>query len=71
MLCPAKCNPDLTVQGFDQDVIDDKVFFAKGPLQMPVLVIGGAELVGPDDGDRDALNSYNVQETVIPDPDTG
>jgi pimeloyl-ACP methyl ester carboxylesterase len=52
--------------GFDKDAIDD-ANFAKTPLQMPVLVMGGEKSMGalmPEFGKAVAVN---VQTVVIPD----
>jgi pimeloyl-ACP methyl ester carboxylesterase len=53
-------------KAFDQDVIDDKVFLAKGPLPMPVLAIGGEKSFGPMMAVVMRAAASNVQEVVIP-----
>jgi len=54
-------------KAFDQDVIDNKAFLAKGPLQMPVFAIGGAKSFGPMMATVMRAAAINVQEAVIPD----
>jgi len=51
---------------FDQDVIDNKAFLAKGPLPMPVLAIGGEKSFGPMMATVARAAATNVQGTVIP-----
>jgi pimeloyl-ACP methyl ester carboxylesterase len=51
---------------FDQDVIDNKVFLAKGPLPMPVLAIGGEKSFGPMMATVARAAATNVQGAVIP-----
>src|SRR5450432_2346299 len=51
---------------FDQDVIDNKVFLAKGPLTMPVLAIGGEKSFGPMMATVARAAATNVQGAVIP-----
>ncbi|HEX2817011.1 MAG TPA: alpha/beta hydrolase [Phenylobacterium sp.] len=51
---------------FDQDVIDNKVFLAKGPLTMPVLAIGGDKSFGPEMAVVAKAAASNVQGVVIP-----
>ncbi len=53
-------------KAFDQDVIDNKVFLAKGPLPMPVLAIGGEKSFGPMMAVVMRAAASNVQEVVIP-----
>ena len=52
---------------FDQDVVDDRAFLARGKPGMPVLAIGGDKSFGPTMAvvARDAFT--NVQAMVIPD----
>jgi pimeloyl-ACP methyl ester carboxylesterase len=52
---------------FDQDVIDNKAFLAKGPLPMPVLAIGGEKSFGPMMATVARAAATNVQGAVIPD----
>jgi pimeloyl-ACP methyl ester carboxylesterase len=51
---------------FDQDVIDNKAFLAKGPLTMPVLAIGGEKSFGPMMATVARAAATNVQGAVIP-----
>jgi pimeloyl-ACP methyl ester carboxylesterase len=51
---------------FDQDVIDNKAFLAKGPLSMPVLAIGGEKSFGPMMATVARAAATNVQGVVIP-----
>ena len=51
---------------FDQDVIDNKAFLAKGPLPMPVLAIGGEKSFGPTMATVARAAATNVQGAVIP-----
>ena len=51
---------------FDQDVIDNKAFLAKGPLPMPVLAIGGEKSFGPTMAVVARAAATNVQGAVIP-----
>jgi pimeloyl-ACP methyl ester carboxylesterase len=51
---------------FDQDVIDNKAFLAKGPLPMPVLAIGGETSFGPMMATVARAAATNVQGAVIP-----
>jgi pimeloyl-ACP methyl ester carboxylesterase len=53
-------------KAFDQDVIDNKAFLAKGPLPMPVLAIGGEKSFGPTMAVVMRAAATNVQEVVIP-----
>jgi pimeloyl-ACP methyl ester carboxylesterase len=53
-------------QGFDQDAIDD-VNFAKTPLQMPVLAVGGEKSMGALMPAFAKAVATNVQGIVIPD----
>lgn len=51
---------------FDQDVLDNKAFLAKGPLPMPVLAIGGEKSFGPMMATVACAAATNVQGVVIP-----
>lgn len=51
---------------FDQDVIDNKAFLAKGPLPMPVLAIGGEKSFGPMMATVAHAAATNVQGAIIP-----
>jgi pimeloyl-ACP methyl ester carboxylesterase len=51
---------------FDQDVIDNHAFLAKGPLPMPVLAIGGEKSFGPMMATVAHAGATNVQGAVIP-----
>jgi pimeloyl-ACP methyl ester carboxylesterase len=51
---------------FDQDVIDNHAFLAKGPLPMPVLAIGGEKSFGPMMATVARAAATNVQGAVIP-----
>jgi len=51
---------------FDQDVIDNKAFLAKGPLPMPVLAIGGEKSFGPMMATVARAAATNVQGAVVP-----
>jgi pimeloyl-ACP methyl ester carboxylesterase len=51
---------------FDQDVIDNKAFLAKGPLPMPVLAIGGEKSFGPMMATVARAAATNVEGAVIP-----
>src|SRR5271163_95392 len=53
-------------KAFDQDVIDNQEFLAKGPLTMPVLAIGGEKSFGPMMATVARAAATNVQGTVIP-----
>jgi pimeloyl-ACP methyl ester carboxylesterase len=53
-------------KAFDQDVIDNKAFLAKGPLPMPILAIGGEKSFGPMMAVVMRAAASNVQEVVIP-----
>jgi pimeloyl-ACP methyl ester carboxylesterase len=52
-------------KAFDQDVIDNKAFLAKGPLPMPVLAIGGEKSFGSMMAVVMRAAATNVQEVVI------
>ena len=51
---------------FDQDVIDNKAFLAKGPLPMPVLAIGGESSFGPMMATVARAAATHVEGIVIP-----
>jgi pimeloyl-ACP methyl ester carboxylesterase len=51
---------------FDQDVIDNKAFLAKGPLLMPVLAIGGEKSFGPMMATVARAAATNVRGEVVP-----
>ncbi|VVD81126.1 Soluble epoxide hydrolase [Pandoraea eparura] len=51
---------------FDQDVIDNKTFLAKGPLPMPVLAIGGEKSFGTMMETVARGAAGNVRGVVIP-----
>jgi len=51
---------------FDQDVIDNKAFLAKGPLPMPVLAIGGEKSFGPTMATVARAAATHVQGAVVP-----
>lgn len=51
---------------FDQDAIDNKVYLAKGPLQMPVLAVGGEKSFGTTMEAVIRFAATNVQGAVIP-----
>lgn len=51
---------------FDQDVIDNKAYLAKGPLQMPVLAIGGEKSFGTMMATVAQAAATNVKGAVIP-----
>jgi pimeloyl-ACP methyl ester carboxylesterase len=53
-------------KAFDQDVIDNKAFVAKGMLTMPVLAIGGEKSFGPTMAVVMRAAATDVTETVIP-----
>ena len=54
-------------QAFDQDVIDNRAFAAKGKLTMPVLAIGGDKSFGPMMATVMRAVATNVEEGIIPD----
>jgi pimeloyl-ACP methyl ester carboxylesterase len=53
-------------KAFDRDAIDNQAFLAKGPLQMPVLAIGGEKSFGSTMAVVMRFAASNVQEAVIP-----
>lgn len=52
---------------FDQDVIDNKAFLAKGKLKMPILALGGGKSFGPMMATVMRAAADNVQEGIVPD----
>jgi pimeloyl-ACP methyl ester carboxylesterase len=52
---------------FQQDVIDNKAFVAKGKLMMPVLAIGADKSLGTVQADDLPFVATDVTELVIPD----
>ncbi|WP_320201646.1 alpha/beta fold hydrolase [Agrobacterium sp. rho-13.3] len=55
----------LQFAAFDQDVIDNRAFVARGPLPMPVLAIGGERSLGSTMALIMRSASNNVREVVI------
>ncbi|HEY2165054.1 MAG TPA: alpha/beta hydrolase [Gemmatimonadaceae bacterium] len=53
-------------QAFDQDVIDNRAFAAKGKLTMPVLALGGDKSFGPMMATVMRAVATNVEEGIIP-----
>ena len=53
-------------RGFQQDVIDNKGFAAKGKLTMPVLAIGADKSFGTGMADDLRFVATNVTSAVIP-----
>ena len=53
-------------KAFDQDVIDNKAYLAKGSLPMPVLAIGGESSFGPTMAVVMRAAATDVTELVIP-----
>ncbi|HEV3073020.1 MAG TPA: alpha/beta hydrolase, partial [Thermoanaerobaculia bacterium] len=53
-------------KAFDQDVLDNKAYLAKGPLPMPILAIGGEKSFGSTMAVVMRAAATNVQEVVIP-----
>ncbi len=51
---------------FDQDVIDNKAFLAKGKLNMPVLAVGGEKSFGPQMAMIMRFAAADVHEGIIP-----
>ena len=51
---------------FDQDVVDDRAFLARGKPGMPVLAIGGDKSFGPTMAVVARAAFTNVQEMVVP-----
>ena len=52
---------------FDQDVLDNQSFLAKGKLGMPVLAVGGEKSFGRTMAQIMRFAATNVREAVIPD----
>ena len=52
---------------FDQDVLDNQSFLAKGKLGMPVLAVGGEKSFGRTMAHIMRFAATNVREAVIPD----
>jgi pimeloyl-ACP methyl ester carboxylesterase len=52
-------------KAFDQDVIDNKAFLAKGPLPMPVLAVGGEKSFGPMMATVARAAASNVKEIIV------
>lgn len=52
---------------FDQDVIDNRAFLARGKLKMPVLAIGGEKSFGPMMATVMRAAADDVSEAVVPD----
>ena len=52
---------------FDQDVLDNQSFLAKGKLGMPVLAVGGEKSFGRTMAEIMRFAATNVREAVIPD----
>jgi pimeloyl-ACP methyl ester carboxylesterase len=52
-------------RAFDQDVVDNKAFLARGPLPMPVLAIGGEKSFGTTMATVARAAATNVQGAVI------
>jgi pimeloyl-ACP methyl ester carboxylesterase len=53
-------------KAFDQDAIDNHAFLAKGPLQMPVLAIGGEKSLGATMAVVMRAAAANVKQVVVP-----
>lgn len=53
-------------RAFDQDLIDNRAYLAKGPLTMPVLAIGGEKSFGTMMETVARAAASNVQGAVIP-----
>jgi pimeloyl-ACP methyl ester carboxylesterase len=53
-------------QAFDQDVIDNRAFAAKGKLTMPVLALGGEKSFGLTMGTVMRAVATNVEDGIIP-----
>jgi pimeloyl-ACP methyl ester carboxylesterase len=51
---------------FDQDVIDDRAYLAKGKLTMPVLGVGGEKSFGPMMATVMRAAAVNVHEAIVP-----
>jgi pimeloyl-ACP methyl ester carboxylesterase len=53
-------------QAFDQDVIDNRAFLAKGKLTMPILALGGEKSFGPMMATIMRAAATNVEGGIIP-----
>ena len=53
-------------KAFDQDVVDNRAYLAKGMLPMPVLAVGGAASLGATMAVVMRAAAASVQEVVIP-----
>ena len=53
-------------QAFDQDVIDNRAFAAKGKLTMPVLALGGDKSFGATMAVVMRAVATNVEEGIVP-----
>jgi pimeloyl-ACP methyl ester carboxylesterase len=53
-------------KAFDQDVIDNRAFLAKGKLTMPVLAIGGEKSFGPMMATVMRATATNVEGAIVP-----
>jgi pimeloyl-ACP methyl ester carboxylesterase len=53
-------------QAFDQDVIDNRAFLAKGKLTMPILAIGGEKSFGPMMATVMRATATNVEGAIVP-----
>jgi pimeloyl-ACP methyl ester carboxylesterase len=53
-------------KAFDQDVIDNQAFVAKGLLPMPVLALGGEKSFGPMMATVMRAAATNVTEAIVP-----
>jgi pimeloyl-ACP methyl ester carboxylesterase len=53
-------------KAFDQDVIDNKAFAARGMLTMPVLAVGGEKSFGPLMATVMRAVASNVTEAIVP-----
>ena len=54
-------------EAFDQDVIDNRAFQAKGKLTMPVLALGGEKALGPMMATVMRAVATDVEEGIVPD----
>jgi len=52
---------------FDQDVIDNQAFLAKGKLPMPVLAVGGGKSFGPMMATLMRFAASDVHDAIVPD----
>jgi len=53
-------------KAFDQDVVNNKAFVAQGPLNMPILAIGGEKSFGPMMATVMRAAASNVTEAQVP-----